>query len=257
MKKPPAKARSTQRKPNDTTTRPPLREQVERLLAELERLGVKKRREEMATRFGIHTDKAWGVTMPDMQKIARRIGHDHALATALWDTGWYEARILAAFVDAPDEVTPAQMDRWCRDFDNWAICDTTCMHLFDRTPHAFAKVTQWAKGREEFVRRAAFALLASMAIHDKSAVHGPFADCLPLIEGAAKDERNFVKKAVNWALRAIGERSPALNAAAIALAHRLADSTNASARWVGKDALRQLSSPAVLRRLAKRGKARD
>ena len=242
MKKPTAKSKTA-----------PARDDVESLLAELERLGSKHRREEMAPRYGIHTNRAWGVAMADILKIARRIGHDHALAAALWDTGWYEARTLAALIDAPDEVTPAQMDRWCRDFDNWAICDTACMHLFDRTPHAFVKVAQWARSREEFIRRATFALLASLALHDKRADDNSIADCLPLIEQVATDERNFVKKSVNWALRAIGERNATLNAASVALAQRLATSADPSARWVGRDALKQLNQPAVLRRLAKRG----
>ena len=226
---------------------------VQSLLGELERLGTQKRREEMGPRYGIHTDKAFGVAMADMQKIARSLGRNHALAAALWDTGCYEARILAALIDAPEQVTPAQMDRWCRDFDNWAVCDTVCMHLFDRTPHAFGKVAQWARRRDEFVRRAAFALLASLALHDKKSANKAFADCLPLIEAAATDGRNFVKKSVNWALRAIGERNRELNSAALAVAQRLAISDDASARWVGKDALKQLNSPAVLRRLTKRG----
>ncbi len=227
--------------------------QVASLLAELARLGSKQRREQMATRFGIHTNRAWGVTMADLHKIARRLRRDHTLAAALWDAGWYEARLLAALIDAPEQVTAAQMDRWCRDFDNWAVCDTCCMHLFDRTPHAFGKIAQWAKRREEFVRRAAFALLASLALHDKRAATQAFADGLPLIEAAATDARNFVKKAVNWALRAIGERNAELHAAALVVAQRLADSDDAPARWVGKEARRQLHQPAVLRRLAKRG----
>ena len=233
------------KKPAATAARPPVKEQVRTLLAELERLGSKKRRAEMATRYGIHTDKAFGTTMADMQKIARRTGRDHALAAALWETGVYEARMLAALVDAQEQVTAAQMDRWCAGFDNWALCDTHCMHLFDRTPHAFGKVERWARSRAEFVRRAAFALLASLALHDKNAANDRFARCLPLIEDAAADERNFVKKAVSWALRAVGERNAELNAASLAVAGRLADSTNAAARWVSRDALRQLKSPAV------------
>jgi 3-methyladenine DNA glycosylase AlkD len=233
----------------------PMKEQVRALLAELKRLGSAKRVGEMAVRYGIHTKlEACGTTMADMQKIAKRAGRDHALAAALWETGVYEARMLAALVDVPELVTAAQMDDWCAGFDNWALCDTAAMHLFDRTTHAFGKVEQWARGRAEFVRRAAFALLASVALHDKSAADKAFARCLPLIEDAATDERNFVKKAVSWALRAIGERNAALNTAALALAGRLADSDNAAARWVGRDALRQLKSPAVLRRLAKRGR---
>ena len=144
------------------------------------------------------------------------------------------------------------MDTWCDDFDNWAICDTACFALFDRTPHAWAKVEKWARSRDEFVRRAAFALLASLTVHDKRAGDEPFAKGLVLVERAASDERNFVKKAVNWALRSIGKRSAALNRAAIDVAKRLGESTNPAARWVGKDALRELASPAVQKRLAAR-----
>ena len=253
MKKAAAKPKSFKSKASDGTAHLPLPEHVASLLAELKRLGSKKSRDEMASRYGIHTDRAFGVAMGDMQKIARRIGRDHTLAAALWDAGCYEARMLAALIDEPEKVTTAQMDRWAGEFDNWAICDTACMHLFDRTPHVFAKVAKWAKARGEFVRRAAFALLASKAIHDKRGPNEPFASCLALIENAATDERNFVKKSVNWALRAIGERNAELNAAATAVAQRFAASTDASARWVGKDALKQLSRPAALRRLAKSG----
>ena len=141
------------------------------------------------------------------------------------------------------------MDRWCRDFDNWAICDTICFNLFDRTPHAWAKVAQWSGKRSEFEKRAAFALLWSLTVHDKHAGNEQFVQGLALIERAAADERNFVKKAVNMALRAIGKRNRALNAAAVAVARRLAASQEAAARWVGKDALRELTSPGVARRL--------
>jgi 3-methyladenine DNA glycosylase AlkD len=160
------------------------------------------------------------------------------LAQALWLTGWYEARMLACLIDDPALVTPKQMDRWRADFDNWAIVDTVCFKLFDRVPGAFAKVEQWATLNEEFGRRAAFALLASLALHG----HGEDADFrrgLALIEAAATDERNFVKKGVNWSLRAIGsKRSPALRAAARKLAERLAAQADKTARWIGKDALR-------------------
>ena len=208
-------------------------------------------------RYGIVAKKVFGVSVGTLRAHGKRIGKNHELAAALWATGWYEARMLAAFVDDPARVTVAQMDRWCRDFDNWAICDTICFHLFDRTPHAWAKVSAWAVSREEFVKRAAFALLASLSVHDKYAPDAPYVRGLKLIERAATDDRNFVKKAVNWALRTIGRRNPALNAAAVAVSRRLADSANAAARWVGKDALRELTtSPAVLRRLAKQQAAR-
>jgi 3-methyladenine DNA glycosylase AlkD len=163
------------------------------------------------------------------------------LAAALWQTGWYEARMMAAFVDEPDRVTAAQMDRWARDFDNWAICDTMCMHLFDRTPRAWRKVEQWSGRRDEFVKRAAFALLASIALHDKRAGDEPFLKSLALIERAASDERNFVKKGVSWALRGIGRRNPRLREEALDLARRLAASSDPAARWVGKDAVRDLT----------------
>ena len=184
------------------------------------------------------TGNAFGVRMSKMQQVAKRLGRDHTLAIALWDTGNYEARTVAAFVAEPERVTPGLMDRWCRDFDNWGICDTVCFKLFDRTPHAFGKVAQWAAWRNEFQRRAAFALLACLALHDKRADNQAFRQHLPLIEAAATDERNFVKKAVSWALRAIGERNSQLKSEAVALARRLASSAESAARWVGKDALR-------------------
>jgi 3-methyladenine DNA glycosylase AlkD len=187
--------------------------------------------------------------MATMQALARRLGRDHDLAAALWDTDWYEARILAAFVEEPAAITSAQMNRWCRSFDNWAICDTMCLHLFDRTPHAWSKVRSWSGGRAEFVRRAGFALLAALALHDKRASDVQFLRALPLVETAASDDRNFVKKAVNWALRAIGRRNVALHTAAMDLAHRLSASDSRSARWVGKDAVRQLNRSLVLRHL--------
>jgi 3-methyladenine DNA glycosylase AlkD len=217
----------------------------------LKRHSTKRNREGMA-RYAIPSDNAFGVSVSNIRVLAKQLGRNHELAAALWDTGVYEARMLTSFVDDPARVTPAQMDRWCRDFDNWAICDTLCFHLFDRTPHAWQKVAQWCDRDEEFVKRAAFALLWSLTVHDKHAADAPFVEGLRFIERAATDERNFVKKAVNMALRAIGKRNPALNAAAIRAARRLADSPDASARWVGKDALRELTSPGVARRLAAR-----
>ena len=194
----------------------------------------------MSLRYGIVTSNAFGVRMSDMQHVAKRLGRNHALALALWETGNYEARTVAAFVAEPERLTPAQMDRWCRDFDNWGICDTVCFKLFDRTPHAFGKVAQWSAWRDEFQKRAAFALLACLALHDKRADSKAFAQCLPLIEAAATDERNFVKKGVSWALRAIGGRSAELKSASVALARRLSSAADSTSRWVGKDALRSL-----------------
>jgi 3-methyladenine DNA glycosylase AlkD len=220
-------------------------------LAWLEKRGTKKGREGMA-RFGIVAKKVFGVSVGTTRELAKHLGRDHALAEALWKTGWYEARLLATFVDDPRLVTPAQMDRWCKDFENWADCDTACFSLFDRTPHAWGRVKMWSTRKREFEKRAAFALLAGMALHDKKGPDEPFAKSLPLIKRAATDERNFVKKGVSWALRGIGERSSPLNAAAVKLARKLADSDSAPARWIGKDALRQLDTPAVAARLKKR-----
>ena len=220
-------------------------------LAWLERRGSKRNRDGMA-RYGIVADKVFGVSVGDLRRYAKRLGRSHELAAALWDSGWYEARMLAAFVDDPALVTSRQMDQWCRGFNNWAICDTHCFVLFDRTPYAWRKIDAWARRKDEFVRRAAFALLASLTVHDKRADDERFLHGLRLVEAAASDERNFVKKAVNWALRSIGKRNLALHAAAVGVAERLARSTNAAPRWIGKDALRELTSPAVIRRLASR-----
>jgi len=243
-------ARTKKTEPKSAPQRP-IRKEVEAALAALEAMSTQHDRENLA-RFGITASKAFGVSMANIQGLAKRLGRDHELAAALWETGWYEARLLTSFVDEPARVTPEQMDRWCRDFDNWGICDTVCFHLFDRTPHAWAKVVEWSDEREEFVKRAAFALLASLAGHDKKAGDEPFLETLPLIERAASDERNFVKKGVSWALRLAGRRSAVLHAAAVDLARRLSTSPEAAARWVGKDALRDLTKPAVLSRLEAR-----
>jgi 3-methyladenine DNA glycosylase AlkD len=231
----------------------PIEGEVRTTLAWLERRGSKRNREGMA-RYAIRSDKMFGVSVATLRGLAKRLGRNHDLAAVLWATGWYEARMLASFVDEPERVTPAQMDRWSRDFDNWAICDTVCFHLFDRTPHAWRKIALWSRRRDEFVKRAALALLASVAAHDKRAPDEPFAKALLLVERAAGDERNFVKKAVSWALRTIGNRSSSLHAEAMALAARLAASPDATRRWIGKDAVRDLSSPATARRLAARSR---
>jgi 3-methyladenine DNA glycosylase AlkD len=231
-------------------------DRVDEALRWLERRGSRRVRDDMRTRYGIVTPKAYGVPMGLIQQLGKRLGRDHDLALALWATGWYEARLLTAYVDDPARVTAAQMDRWARDFDNWGVCDTLCFALFDRTPHAWRKVEQWSRRRDEFVRRAAFALLASLALHDKHAPDAPFRRSLGLIERAAGDERNFVKKGVSWALRAVGRRSDALNQEALTLARRLAASSDAAERWVGKDAARELGSPKLRQALAARWKAR-
>jgi len=204
----------------------------------------------MFDRYNIRPSKAFGVSMSNIQKVAKPLGKNHELALALWETGWYEARMATSFIDDPALVSAAQMDRWCQDFDNWGIVDTLCFNLFDRTPHAWRKVTAWSKQEAEFVKRAAFALLWSLTVHDKTAPDKHFLEGLVLIERAATDERHLVKKAVNMALRAVGKRNSALNAAAVKVARRLGESTNPAARWVGKDAFRELTSLSVTSRLA-------
>lgn len=228
-----------------------LQPEVVAILATLQDMGDPRFRAEMATRYGIITKDAFGVRMNEMQRIAKQLGRNHELALALWATGNYEARTVATFVAEPERVTPALMDRWCRDFDNWAICDTVCFKLFDQSPHAYAKVAVWAKRKEEFQKRAAFALLAALALHDKDADDKTFTKFLPLTEAAATDERNFVKKGVSWALRAIGIRNVKLHAATLKLAQRLKTSPNAAARWIGSDVGRDLIRPVVARRLAR------
>lgn len=228
---------------------------VRDVVAHLRKVGSKSVRDGMA-RYAIPATNAVGISVGALRAYAKKLGADHALALALWKDGLYEARMLACFVDDPAQVTAAQMESWCRAFDSWAICDTACFALFDRTPHAWAKVQTWAGRREEFQKRAAFALLASLAVHDKKSEDGPFLRALGLIEEAADDERNFVTKGVNWALRTIGKRSADLHAAAVDTAQRLAASPDPARRWVGKDALRDLASPAVARRLAARARKR-
>jgi 3-methyladenine DNA glycosylase AlkD len=214
----------------------------------LERKGTKANRDGMA-RYGIVAQKVFGVSMTTLKTFAKKLGRDHELALALWDTGWYEARMLTAFVDEPKRVTAAQMDRWARDFDNWAICDSICFHLFDKTPHAWRKIELWSGRKQEFVKRAGFALLASVALHDKKTADAPFIASLRLIRKAASDDRNFVKKGVSWALRGVGHRNRLLHAAALALAEELARSSNSTERWIGKDAIRDITRPAILRRV--------
>jgi 3-methyladenine DNA glycosylase AlkD len=231
-------------KPRDTAA------EVAYALEWLERRGTKANRDGMA-RYGIVAKKVYGVSMGTMQSLSRELGKSHALSQALWKTGWYEARMLASLVGEPDRVTPAQMERWAKAFDNWAVCDTATFALWDRSPHAWPKVREWSKRKEEFVKRAAFAMLASLTVHDKKAPDERYLEGLDLIEREAADERNFVKKAVNWALRSIGKRSPGLNRKAVVVARRLAARPDSASRWVGKDALRELTSPGVKRRLAK------
>ena len=205
------------------------------------------------SRYAIPSDHAIGVAMRDIKALGGQLGRNQELAAALWETGGYEARMLASFVGDPGCITAVQMDRWCKEFDNWAICDAMCFNLFDRTPHAWGKVEKWSASKQEFIKRTAFALIWSLTVHDKAAGDERFLNGLVLIERAAGDERNFVKKAVNMALRATGKRNRALHGAAVAVASRLSASSDATARWVGKDALRELTSPSKVQRVSTRG----
>lgn len=230
---------------------PPLQAQVDAVIASLKRLSSTKTRDGMA-RYGLPSDKAFGVGVGQMQQLAKRLGNSHELAEALWETGWYEARMMSAFLDEPEQVTPAQMDRWCRDFDNWGIVDTVCFKLFDKTPHAFKKAVQWSSRKDEFQKRAGFVMMACLGVHDKQTDDSQFKEWLALIEKAADDDRNFVKKGVSWALRVIGRRSLDLNVAAVELAQRLSTSSKPSARWIGKEALKELTGAVVTRQLKAR-----
>jgi 3-methyladenine DNA glycosylase AlkD len=225
-----------------------LDDQVESALVWLKKHSTRATRDGMA-RYAIPSDNAYGVAMKDIKALGKQLGQRNDLAIALWNTGVYEARMLTSFVADPALLTSTQMDRWCKAFDNWAICDAMCFNLFDRSPHRWAKVKQWSTSRKEFEKRTAFALLWSLSVHDKKAADEQFIDGLRLIERAASDERNFVKKAVNMALRAVGKRNQKLNSAAVLLARRLSDSDDQTARWVGRDALRELTSPSVKKRL--------
>ena len=211
---------------------------VREVLAQLQAHASARTLAEMGPRYGLVVDKAMGVPMARMQAVAKPLAPDHALAAALWETGWYEARMVACMIDDPALVTPEQMEAWRADFDNWGIVDTVCFKLFDQVPFAHEKVARWAGLNDEFGRRAGFALLACTALHGNGS-DADFLRGLALIETCATDGRNFVKKGVNWALRAIGgKKSPTLRAEARAVAARLAASADKAARWNGKDAMR-------------------
>lgn len=223
-----------------------------RALRELRALGERRNVDGMA-RYGIRAKIVYGVAKPKMDLLACKIGKDHQLALALWRTGVHDARILAGMIDVPGEVSAKQMERWVRDFDNWDVCDGTCCHLFVFTAPAWKKAVAWSRRQEEFIKRAGFALMAYLAYRDREAPDAQFRRVLPLIEREAYDDRNFVRKAVNWALRNIGKRNLKLNRAAIRAAERIRRQDSRSARWVAADALRELRSPAVQARLQRKG----
>lgn len=225
-------------------------ERLDSIVALLRAAGSAKAREGMA-KFEIPPDNACGVNTPVLRKMARELGRDHDLSLQLWHSGILEARILATFIADPARITKRQMEAWVRTIDSWPVCDA-CMFLFDKTPFAYEKAHEWSRRKREFEKRAAFALMAALASHDKAAPDARFVEFLPLIERAADDGRNFVRKAVNWALRGIGKRNTRLNRAAIACAKRIRAIDSRAARWIAADALRELQSEAVQARLAKR-----
>jgi 3-methyladenine DNA glycosylase AlkD len=223
---------------------------VAEVLEQLEAIADPARLAGMA-RYGISTTNALGVPIPELRRVARRMGNDHDRAIGLWTTGVHEARILASMTDEVARVTPSQMDAWAQ-FDTWDLCDQVCGNLFDRTPHAFRKARVWSASGREFVRRAGFATMACAAVHRKDVGDEPFEGFLPLIVGASTDERNYVKNAVNWALRQIGKRDSALNRRAIATAKEIFALDSSAARWIAADALRELTSPTVQNRLRRK-----
>lgn len=200
-------------------------------------------------RYGVRPRKVYGVRIPILRELAKEIGADHRLAGRLFSSGVHEARILASMIDDPDRVTEVQMERWVKAFDSWDVCDQCCVNLFRRTRFAHSKAVEWSTRDEEFVKRAAFALMATLAVHDRGAPDSAFARYLSVIRGQATDERNHVKKAVNWALRQIGKRSLALNHAAIETAREIGRIDSKAARWISSDAVKELESEKVQERL--------
>jgi 3-methyladenine DNA glycosylase AlkD len=220
---------------------------IEEILARLHALANPDNVAGMA-RYGINTQGTLGISIYTLRPIAKEIGRDHALALALWDSAVHEARILASYIDDPIQVTEAQLERWVTDFDSWDVCDQVC-DLFGRTPFAYQKAFEWSQRHEEFVKRAGFVLMAELAAHDKKAPDEKLAQFLPVIAREATDERNFVKKAVNWALRNIGKRNRHLNELAIETAQQIRQVPSKAARWIAADALRELAGEKVQARL--------
>jgi 3-methyladenine DNA glycosylase AlkD len=227
---------------------------LEEALAQLHAAAHPDQLEGMA-RFAIVGSNRLGLSVPEMRKIARELKPDHELALALWQTGIPDAMMVASMIDDPGLLTDSQMEEWVSDFMSWDVCDQVCGSLFDKSPLAWSKVAAWSDRPEEFVRRAAFALLACLAWHDKSAPDEKFVALLPITVRASTDDRNFVKKAVSWALRSIGKRNPELNAAAIQTANQIGQLNCKPARWIALDALRELRSETVQRRIAAQGAA--
>lgn len=221
---------------------------VEEIITELKRHYNPRNLEGMA-RYGINVEKAFGLNVPMIREIAKRIGKNHILALKLWESGYHEAQHIASMIDDPKLVTESQMNKWVRDFNSWDICDGTCSNLFRKTQYAFEKIFEWSEKKEEFIRRAGFSLLAYIAVHDKKRDDKDFLKFFPLIKKHSVDERNFVKKAVNWALRQIGKRSRYLNKEALKLAKEIHTLDSKSAKWIANDAIRELTNPKIMIRL--------
>jgi len=207
-------------------------------------------------RYGINPRNALGISMPFLRKLAKRLGRNHDLALLLWDSDIHEARILASLIDDPSRIAHQRMEHWAAGFDSWDICDQCCSNLFAKSSLAIQKAVDWSQSAQPFIKRASFVLMAQLAVHDKISPDQLFHDFLALIRREATDSRNFVKKAVNWALRQIGKRNLALNRAAIETARRLRELDSPAARWIAADAIRELESPAVRLRLQKKVLAR-
>jgi 3-methyladenine DNA glycosylase AlkD len=222
--------------------------QCKQILTQLKSLGNPEAADGMAL-YGINTDAAYGVSIPNLRKIARKTGKNRALAEALWASGIHEARILAGMIYPPENITDKQMEMWASDFNSWDLCDQCCNNLFRKAENARRKSVEWSARDEEFVKRAGFVLMACLAVHDKQATDSEFVKFLPVIKREAVDQRNFVKKAVNWALRQIGKRNVRLNQAAKATANEIKEMDSASAKWIAADAIRELTSKAVRNRL--------
>jgi 3-methyladenine DNA glycosylase AlkD len=221
------------------------------VLRELKRLADPKVRAKMAY-FGVNVPKAHGISTPVLQQFAKHIGKDHRLAQELWTSGIHEARILATFIGEPERITAAEMERWVRDFNSWDIVDAACCYLYAHTKFAWKKAAEWSRRSEEFEKRAAFSLVAYLGYKDKEAPDARFVQFLRVIEREAHDERNFVKKAVNWALRNIGKRNLRLNREAIRAAERIRRQDSRAARWIAADALGELKSDAAQKRLRRK-----
>jgi 3-methyladenine DNA glycosylase AlkD len=219
----------------------------------LDELQSKAKPDQLAgmAKYGMTVERRLGVSVPDMRKLAKELGRDHALALDLWRTGIAEARIVAGMVADPAKLTEGQMEEWVKDIDSWDVCDQVCMNLFEKSQLAWKKIIDWSEREEEFVKRTAFSLIACLAWHDKKASDEKFVELLPVIMREATDERNFVKKAVNWALRNIGKRNVRLNEAAISTAKEMQRLDSKAARWIAADAIRELESDAVQSRLRK------